>query len=140
MGRAVKRGLLVIITLILIHEIAWYNLAESIEVMGSWEYTRGPRRSCIDVFADGTYKNLIWNQGNLELQVTSKWTIEDNGKEVTFEKFRHLSRDGSSIKIADYWITRPFRSVIFSKTEIIISYDENLSYKRREAACDVVTY
>jgi hypothetical protein len=135
MGRAVKIVVLLILVLVLLIEIARYNLAAPEEVIGSWEYSRGPRRSCIDVHADGTYKHIIENQGQLELESSAKWTI-DNPTQVSFEKFQHLSDNGDSIKRPVFWILMPYRTILLTKAELRLSFDEDLLYQKRKTSCE----
>jgi hypothetical protein len=50
---------------------------ERADVLGSWECTRGPRFSCVDVLNDGTYRQLITANGTQELSTTSTWGWEE---------------------------------------------------------------
>lgn len=107
------------------------------EVIGSWEYARGPRRSCIDVLPDGTYRQVIYNQGALELQNESNWTIDTIGgeKRVTFEKFRNITDDGQSIKVPGFWPVAPSRTFFSGELQLRLSYDQDLFYRRLDGPC-----
>lgn len=107
------------------------------EAIGSWEYVRGPRRSCIDVLPDGTYRHVIYNQGTLELQTESNWTIDAMGGEtrVTFEKFQHLTDEGDLYKNRGFWPVAPSRTFFSGELQLRLSDDLNLFYRRLDKPC-----
>ena len=116
---------------------------ERSDVLGSWEYTRGPRFSSIDVLNDGTYRQLITANGTQELSTTSAWSWEQvagHGMGISFKTFHSIRDDGSAISTPPgWWFVVPERGMFAKTPKLVVFEDEGIEFTKRSSPCPAAT-
>ena len=109
------------------------------EVIGSWECTRGPRLSCIDILDDGTYQQVILVNGARELSSTSVWRWEEianEGMGISFKGFHTIRNDGSAVEEPPgWWAVIPDRRILIGSPELVVFEDEGIAFTKRKTPC-----
>jgi hypothetical protein len=112
---------------------------ERTDILGSWECSRGPRFSCIDVLNDGTYRQLITANGTQELSTTSTWSWEQvagHGMGISFKTFHSLRDDGSAISTPPgWWFVVPERGMYAKTPKLVVFEDEGIAFIKRNSPC-----
>jgi len=116
---------------------------ERSDVLGSWQCTRGPQFSCIDILNDGTYRQLITANGTQELSTTSTWSWEQvagHGMGISFKTFHSIRDDGSAISTPPgWWFVVPERGMFAKTPKLVVFEDEGIEFTKRSSPCPAPT-